>query len=48
MTLAHGLRIAPAFLESRRRSQPGGGFAAKASATAFKLPKISTAYLQAC
>jgi hypothetical protein len=25
-TLVHGLRIRPAFLESRRRSQPGGGF----------------------
>jgi hypothetical protein len=30
-TLAHGLRITPAFaerskVESRRRSQPGGGF----------------------
>jgi hypothetical protein len=25
-TLAHGLRITPAFLESRRRSRPGGGF----------------------
>jgi len=25
-TLASGLRITPAFLESRRRSQPGGGF----------------------
>jgi hypothetical protein len=24
--LAHGLRITPAILESRRRSQPGGGF----------------------
>jgi hypothetical protein len=24
-TLAHGLRITPAFLENRRRSQPGGG-----------------------
>jgi hypothetical protein len=24
--LASGLRITPAFLESRRRSQPGGGF----------------------
>jgi hypothetical protein len=34
-TLAHGLRITPAFLESRRRLQPGGGFFMPSRAGSF-------------
>ena len=36
--MSHGLRMTPAFLGSRRRSQPGGGFRLVPIGIAARLP----------